>query len=248
MGLGDGEPTAPNPRARIRDNQRRSRARHREFVEDLRRRVRDYEARGVQATLEMQRAARAVALENSRLRALLHSKGVSDDEIERYLASPDRGCQPRRLEVNGHRRASKGGSGASEIRGQHNPKSPAGADGRVTDASAAMCLKRLINDDGPHPFDMLEPQSADLTSRALSMNLQIPSEERGSDTSAQTSLPPLQSLSLSPHEMPCSAAAEIIAGAHGHGDECLARSILGCAGSSHCVIRNTQVLQVLQNS
>lgn len=212
-------------------------------MEDLQRKVRDYEIRGVQATLDMQRAARAVALENSRLRTLLSNKGVSEDEVENYLASPEEQC-----EVNDHRRATKGRPMASDTLGQRPPSSPASPTATITDTGAVMCLKRLVNDDGPHPFGTLELQPSELTTRALKMDIQAQSQEREPNTSLRTSLPPLHSLSLSPHEMSCSAAAEIIAGAHGHGDECRARSELGCADSSNCVIRNTKVLQVLQNS
>ncbi|KAK1637615.1 hypothetical protein BDP81DRAFT_211613 [Colletotrichum phormii] len=81
---------------RIRDNQRRSRARHKEFVDELQRKVQDYEKRGTQASLQMQKAARDVAFENSRLatentrlRALLVSKGVSNGEVDAHLRSFD---------------------------------------------------------------------------------------------------------------------------------------------------------------
>ncbi|KAK4118197.1 hypothetical protein N657DRAFT_675692 [Parathielavia appendiculata] len=73
--------------ARIRDNQRRSRARRRELVEELKARVREYERQGVQATVEMRQAARRVAIENSRLRALLSSHGVTGEQVDHYLAS-----------------------------------------------------------------------------------------------------------------------------------------------------------------
>ncbi|KAK7407966.1 hypothetical protein QQX98_009883 [Neonectria punicea] len=75
---------------RIRDNQRRSRARHKEYVEGLQRKLQDFERRGVEATLEMQQAARNVALENSRLRMLLGYHNVSTEEIDKFLqAFPD---------------------------------------------------------------------------------------------------------------------------------------------------------------
>ncbi|OHF01720.1 hypothetical protein CORC01_02911 [Colletotrichum orchidophilum] len=81
---------------RIRDNQRRSRARHKEFVDELQRKVQDYEKRGTQASLQMQKAARDVAFENSRLatentrlRALLASRGVSNSEVDAHLQSFD---------------------------------------------------------------------------------------------------------------------------------------------------------------
>ncbi|KAF4984137.1 hypothetical protein FZEAL_604 [Fusarium zealandicum] len=80
-----------NPSAiRIRDNQRRSRARHKEYVEGLQRKLQDYERRGVEATLEMQQAARNVAVENSRLKILLGYHGVSNEDVDKFLQSfPD---------------------------------------------------------------------------------------------------------------------------------------------------------------
>ncbi|KAF5987410.1 bzip transcription factor [Fusarium coicis] len=80
-----------NPSAvRIRDNQRRSRARHKEYVEGLQKKLQDYERRGVEATLEMQQAARSVAVENSRLRILLGYHGITNEDVEKFLQSfPD---------------------------------------------------------------------------------------------------------------------------------------------------------------
>lgn len=73
--------------SRIRDNQRRSRARRKEYVDELEQRVRDFERRGVQATAEVQVAARKVAEENKKLRALLGLHGVSQASIAEYLAA-----------------------------------------------------------------------------------------------------------------------------------------------------------------
>jgi hypothetical protein len=44
---------------------------------------------GVAASIEMQRAAQAVNVQNQRLKSLLGVYGVSEDEIERYLSSPE---------------------------------------------------------------------------------------------------------------------------------------------------------------
>ena len=46
------------------------------------------ERRGVQATKEVQEAARAVAAKNEKLLALLALHGVSDDEINAFLTYP----------------------------------------------------------------------------------------------------------------------------------------------------------------
>ncbi|KAG5930201.1 hypothetical protein E4U53_002283 [Claviceps sorghi] len=71
--------------ARIRDNQRRSRARRREYLQDLEQKVRACELQGIEATAEVQMAARRVADENVKLRELLHKHGATDDYIARYL-------------------------------------------------------------------------------------------------------------------------------------------------------------------
>lgn len=78
-------PKGKNKAARVRDSQRRSRARKRELVESLQTRIAEFERRGVQATLDMQQAARAVATENRRLRELLALHGVGDAEVDVFL-------------------------------------------------------------------------------------------------------------------------------------------------------------------
>ncbi|PHH72137.1 hypothetical protein CDD80_4753 [Ophiocordyceps camponoti-rufipedis] len=70
---------------RIRENQRRSRARRKEYVESMERRIQEYERRGVEATLEMQQAARTVALENGRLRLMLAHMGAGSSDVEAFL-------------------------------------------------------------------------------------------------------------------------------------------------------------------
>ncbi|KAM0252229.1 hypothetical protein ACHAP5_001214 [Fusarium lateritium] len=73
--------------ARIRDNQRRSRARRREYLQELEQRLRVYELQGVEASSEVQHAARRVAEENRQLRGLLNRHGIGDDYISSYLNS-----------------------------------------------------------------------------------------------------------------------------------------------------------------
>ena len=57
--------------ARVRDNQRRSRARRKEYIQELEAKVRHYEKQGVQAAKEIQDAARVVLEENRALKAEL---------------------------------------------------------------------------------------------------------------------------------------------------------------------------------
>merc|ERR1711964_522125 len=63
-------------------NQRRSRARRKEYLQELEIRLRQCELQGVEASSEIQGAARKVAEENKRLRALLSQQGVREDSIQ----------------------------------------------------------------------------------------------------------------------------------------------------------------------
>ncbi|KAF4126658.1 hypothetical protein GMORB2_0394 [Geosmithia morbida] len=78
--------------AENREAQRRSRARRRDLIADLRRRLEEYERIGVASAIEMQRAAQAVNIQNQRLKSLLGVYGVPEDEIEQYLSSGEEGC------------------------------------------------------------------------------------------------------------------------------------------------------------
>lgn len=68
--------------ARIRDNQRRSRARRKEYLQELEAKYRSCEAVGVEASAEIQSAARKVLDENRRLRQLLLQHGYNDAQID----------------------------------------------------------------------------------------------------------------------------------------------------------------------
>lgn len=58
-----------------------------EYVEGMQRKLQDFETKGVAATLEMQQAARDVAIENSRLKMLLAHNGIGMDAVESFLQS-----------------------------------------------------------------------------------------------------------------------------------------------------------------
>lgn len=221
-------------------------------MEDLQRKIRAYETQGVQATLDMQRAARSVALENARLRSLLTSKGVSEDEVEKYLASPGEGQSRQKEGTERGFCPEKRPEGPEVVTRDTTPNSPASTSSTATDAGALMCLKRLVNEDGPHPFGSLETQLESSPNRTLSTDsrarLETPDSAASTPDAEQITLPSLRMMSLSPYEMSCSTTAEIIAGSHGHDDSSMARAAIDCTGASHCVIRNTQVIEVLQNS
>ncbi|KAI1209906.1 uncharacterized protein F4807DRAFT_460199 [Annulohypoxylon truncatum] len=70
---------------RIRNNQRRSRARHKEYVAGLEERVRHCELKRIEANFEIQQAARKVADENKKIRKLLNTLGFDDEKITCFL-------------------------------------------------------------------------------------------------------------------------------------------------------------------
>lgn len=72
--------TTTADRVRVRDNQRRARARQKEYTQELETKVRWYEQRGIEATLEMQKAARGVVEENGRLKA--ENKTLVEEKME----------------------------------------------------------------------------------------------------------------------------------------------------------------------
>ncbi|KAH6677071.1 hypothetical protein B0J14DRAFT_635830 [Halenospora varia] len=73
--------------ARIRDNQRRSRARRKEYLQQLETRLRQCELQGIEASSEIQMAARNVVDENKKLRSLLAQYTVGDGSVKAYLQS-----------------------------------------------------------------------------------------------------------------------------------------------------------------
>lgn len=74
--------------ARIRDNQRRSRARRKEYLHELEAKLRSCEQAGIEASSEIQTAARRVLDENRKLRGLLYERGASEPEIVAALGGP----------------------------------------------------------------------------------------------------------------------------------------------------------------
>ncbi|KAK3190515.1 hypothetical protein K4F52_003536 [Lecanicillium sp. MT-2017a] len=116
--------------ARIRDNQRRSRARRREYLQDLEQRLRLCELQGVEATTEVQAAARRVAEENRNLRQLLNKQGFSDSYINQYLQTGVIGPPDA-----GHGQQFSAGEPGASVRALNQvmvPRRPASIDANVT--------------------------------------------------------------------------------------------------------------------
>lgn len=73
---------------RIRDNRRRSPVRRKRYLQELGAKLRQHELEGVNASTEIQVAARRVADENRKLRRLLAQYGVGENAIDVHLRTP----------------------------------------------------------------------------------------------------------------------------------------------------------------
>lgn len=116
--------------ARVRDNQRRSRARRQEYLHELEARVRKCQEDGVQANMELQVAARRVVEENRLLHALLQDMGLQQQDVDARLAG-----------LRGDVEAAAGGGGACAAAPMPSGGAPAAApvhvDARPEAAAAA---------------------------------------------------------------------------------------------------------------
>ncbi|KAK0223498.1 hypothetical protein IW262DRAFT_1367325 [Armillaria fumosa] len=72
--------------ARVRENQRQSRQRKRDYLASLEKRLETFEQEGIKANVELQKVARAISAENRILRALLIERsGMSEADIQQLL-------------------------------------------------------------------------------------------------------------------------------------------------------------------
>ncbi|KAB8229547.1 bZIP transcription factor [Aspergillus alliaceus] len=211
---------------RIRDNQRRSRARRKEYIQDLEQRLHKFEALGVQVTREVQAAGRKVAVENTHLRSLLRLHGVSDQDIHEYLTAHTASVVLQNfhsgtvLETRSPSWKSSGPNTVSE--GSPQP-------------SSFHWYKGLL-----HEMADTEPKSS-LSNPAIHQQ-RIPFD---SPTHGTSKLQPPSRNQGSGQSTPCETAAEIITSIRNYSDARGVRSEIGCQSSSNCMVRNVDILQLL---
>lgn len=217
---------------RARDNQRTSRARRKELLNDLRRRLDQYERRDVQATLDMQQAARRVAWENARLRVLLEQKGVPEAEVEWWLRQDSEAA---------------GGSFALGIQ----PATTSGGTPMLKGLSAAPTSTYrsapLLTPPlaGRHDFSKTSQRSGSVDESIASTSTasQLGTSETGPSLAERVT-----SCCTSATETSCEVAAAILANMQGDGDTNRARVALGCDDPSDCTVKNTRVLELLDEA
>lgn len=227
----------PVSRDESREAQQRSRARHREYVADLESRVKRYEQQGVSATLEMQRAARAVVARNARLLALLRLRGVQQHEIDAFLALPETHDAPEVL------------------------KAQTESDASMFDSPNTVqpCSVASSTTASPETVSSVQEQETSRRNGCSSKSNCGPSKPEVSCTRVQNCNPPAAALPMDSsrqsdaacaqarEETSCEEAAFIIASLRGHGDVIEARQTLGCADNSACSVKNTHLFQLMND-
>ncbi|KAM0561981.1 hypothetical protein ACHAPJ_002422 [Fusarium lateritium] len=225
----------PESLALNRENQRRSRARQRELLDDLQSRVREYERRDGQATLEMQRVARAVAGENAALRGLLAAKGVPADEVEAHVEAVR---QEEKAVVR------TGVSSATPVGIPGCAVSPITMASRPMPCSQSQgCGSIQENGNASYAFQSKAYSPPTPATTATSCTEDSVSERSGCCPKPQAA--PETQMSKSPDKIHCMEAATILAQIRGHSDISQARASLGCSTNNDCMVRNTDLLNLM---
>ncbi|GLA79105.1 hypothetical protein AtubIFM55763_001773 [Aspergillus tubingensis] len=230
---------------RIRDNQRRSRARRKEYIQDLEQRLQNFQTEGIHATREVQEAGRKVAVENSLLRSLLILHGVSDQRVQEYLrahtadiclptsrseavpvARSHLGQSPRLSTVNsgGPIPSNYERNDPSPERTATKPAPSTSSSSLVTYQQAAISDSQISDGDSELsvPFDSPTPDIS---------TLQPPYRHQDSRQPGQCT--------------PCETAAGIISSMRSYPNMQDVRSELGCQSSDSCMVKNMDIFQLL---
>ncbi|PYH79059.1 hypothetical protein BO82DRAFT_341385 [Aspergillus uvarum CBS 121591] len=222
---------------RIRDNQRRSRARRKEYLQDLEQRLRRFELLGVQATQEVQAAGRKLAIENAHLRSLLRLHGVSDQQVQAYLTDQSTHLNPPtcRPEAFSEARSSarkclpstlgSGGESPRSVSSLNNTSSSGKITSTLAPSSPAAHQQRALSDD--QPLDRELPATID---------------DSRYDSSEWSPTSRYQSVGQS---TPCETAAGIIKSMRSYYDAQDIRSELGCQSDTNCMVRNMDIFRLL---
>ncbi|KAF7553961.1 hypothetical protein G7046_g6949 [Stylonectria norvegica] len=244
----------PASTALNRENQRRSRARHREYLDDLQRRIQEYEHRDAQATREMQHVARALAVENTILREMLIAKGVRREEVDARISGQVAFNANKVSAIEGPMSSENDSAPCEEARDFVNnpPEAPRAAASTRQDvgASSISPLQQQALRHELQQLDAVQSQQDQIVSWAHSYTGE-PCEDSALSHAKSTGpgrcQPPdiVQVTSITPNHMPCLEAATILAQLRGHLDSREARAALGCAERRDCLIRNTDLLQLV---
>ncbi|KAH7364051.1 hypothetical protein BKA65DRAFT_532702 [Rhexocercosporidium sp. MPI-PUGE-AT-0058] len=253
--------------ARIRDNQRRSRSRRAGLIQELQHRVREYELKGIAATMEMQHAARKVLHENTMLRNLLAQHNIPQDVIDSHLqsfggnevASPEdehlvgstfSPLAPTAAFINAHHidpsHVEKQRTAPHYASGSYCQNS-AGQHGSPTEHDADFLLS-LIRSSSPMAEPNRHAQESD-ESNDEACTSDTPDHAicpNDDDCFCAPTISHEQGHASPATEMSCETAASILTDLRGPTDIYSIRISLGCSDTAECMVKTSTVLQMME--
>jgi hypothetical protein len=247
---------------RNRENQRRSRARRKDYIQELEQRLRQYEVDGVRATTEVQAAARKVSEENIGLRSLLGLYGVDDMRIGEYLRTRDASVVSKDMGI-GTRTRDLSLSGEESLTARDYSgfcmRTPPALETDVCSSGSQNMSKPHQNSIPVHSDTLIGVNSVSqypATPRASNLEHSegparlIPNVNAVQCPQAPTSFEYPTTDSQGPESCPrdeisCLAAAEIIAGMRGHHNLEEVWPELGCSSSPMCTVKNMAIFQIM---
>lgn len=252
----------PDSSAQNRESQRRSRARRRELIDSLSRQLEEYKRRGIQASLDMQRAARAVFDENQRLRALLTLCGASPSDVSQYLSSfpsPGYARMPDACVAHSRVHLPATAQNSSSLMPRHitpiaatRRKAPAMASAAGLPAQTLSPSGSTCGLDGAQPQRQAEGEDycqrpgyedhQNLEQVGHFMDGVLPPI---SDCFCPPAPPTTEDGRTEMLETPCEAAAAILVELHHKADLGQTRVALGCNGASNCSVKNTTIFRLM---
>lgn len=243
---------------RNREIQRRSRARRKEYVEDLEKRVRQYERDGVKVTTEVQAAARKVAEENFWLHSLLEKHGISPVEIKDYLDSNRAASCSLGSEVAEGPGKKVSSQNHIDYRNQHPPSLAEQSFSRPQASTTAhgggdtgLMSPKSVPGSPEHELLLynIDKSIQEDEARASSMATET-LDQRSLPEKPPASCPPCRSDERDgtirrADETSCEDAARIIASMRGHEDPEGVWPELGCSATRSCMVKNITIFQMV---
>ncbi|KAI9869782.1 MAG: hypothetical protein M1830_005092 [Pleopsidium flavum] len=245
--------------ARIRDNQRRSRARRKGYLQDLEGKFRNCELLGVEASSEIQAAARRVAEENKRLRLLLRSRGVPESEINNYVGkstdNPRFLSEPTTLDslLSARRQCNGEKPGCSPVLSESPSSSiswkPVSTSARSTsksDACRPHCLTPSSNMSAA-PLAQQYPQAAvlfdvnDFSQTNSECHQPAPTETWSGPSNYELA----EEIDSDPNTSSCTFATNLIRDINTGVSAEQLKEELGCAPNTECKIDNSTLFSVM---
>ncbi|KAK8104379.1 uncharacterized protein PG998_011412 [Apiospora kogelbergensis] len=245
----------PADREANRQSQQQARQRQREYVASLEKKVTEYERRGVQATIEVQRAARAVAATNEKLLALLKVHDVQDAEIEAFLRepTPEQGAKATAPPIA----SPSCGAYVQISNSSQSAEMPTSLPPlKMHPLSALLSTENLPKAATPRLPSQLPPgrvpgcniPTANIgdSEQTNSCGKNAPGIPCSPDAGAQPVTSKYQE--IPGQETSCDTAASIISEIHGLNDLSEARTVLGCTTPGSCSVRNIRLFELMDRT